>query len=173
MKTILALLLIAVLADSSFYNLSTQTAAGGTVNLSQYKGKKVLIVNGASGSKFSKQYESLQQLYTKYKDSLSVIVFPSNSFGNEPLDNAAISAAMQASGCTYTVAAKTDVTGTGLHAVYGWLGDRAQNTRIGVTTSEDFKKILLDKNGMIIGIFGAPLDPMDSLIQKSILAPAR
>ncbi len=173
MKAILTLLVATLLFDSSFYSLSLQTATGSQVNLSQMKGKKVLIVNGASASKYSKQYQSLQTLYEKFKDSLEIIVFPSNSFGNEPLDNAAIAADLAAKGCRYLVAAKSDVTGAAQHPVFGWLADRRQNTRLDLATKEDFKKVLLDKNGLITGVFGSPLDPMDSLIIKSIIAPAR
>ena len=69
--------------------------SGNTISFSQFKGKKVLIVNTASTSKYKRQFESLQQLYAKYKDSLTVIIFPSNSFSNEPLSNLAIADSMK------------------------------------------------------------------------------
>ena len=71
------------------------------------------------------------------------------------------------------VAAKSDVKGNNLNPVFQYLFDKQKNGRISITINEDFKKVLLDKNGMVQGIFASQLDPMDSLLQKTILAPSR
>ena len=110
MKLLIVLLFAMLLPDNSFYDISIQNVSGNTINFSQFKGRKVLIVNTASTSKYKRQFESLQQLYAKYKDSLTVIVFPSNSFNNEPLNNAAIADSIKAKGYTFMVAAKSAVT---------------------------------------------------------------
>ncbi|HYH56019.1 MAG TPA: glutathione peroxidase, partial [Anseongella sp.] len=63
--------------------------SGEVVDFSQFKGKKVLIVNTASECGFTPQYEGLEELYQKYKDQgLVVRGFPANNFGGqEPLSN--------------------------------------------------------------------------------------
>jgi len=173
MKPLIVILFALLLPDNSFYDIKIPNVSGNTISFSQFKGKKVLIVNTASTSKYKRQIESLQQLYAKYKDSLTVIIFPSNSFSNEPLSNAAIADSMKARGYTFIVAAKSDVKGNNLNPVFQYLFDKQKNGRISITINEDFKKVLLDKNGMVQGIFASQLDPMDSLMQKTILAPAR
>src|SRR5438876_839254 len=66
---------------------------GKPVDLSQYKGKVVLIVNVASKCGFTPQYKGLEGLYEKYsKDGLVILGFPSNDFGRqEPGSNEQIS----------------------------------------------------------------------------------
>ena len=65
---------------------------GKVVDLGQYKGKVVLLVNVASECGYTPQYQGLQELYQKYgRDGLVVIGVPSNDFGKqEPGTNAQI-----------------------------------------------------------------------------------
>src|SRR5256885_236996 len=65
---------------------------GKQVDLAQYKGKVVLLVNVASECGYTPQYKGLQELYDKYgKDGLVVIGIPANDFGKqEPGTNAEI-----------------------------------------------------------------------------------
>src|SRR5688500_16570512 len=57
---------------------------GKELDLSQYKGKAVLLVNVASKCGLTKQYDALQALYAKYKDDgLVVIGLPANNFGGQ------------------------------------------------------------------------------------------
>ena len=60
---------------------------GGTIDLSAYKGKKILIVNTASKCGFTPQYADLEKLYEKYKDKLVIIGFPANDFGQPGTGN--------------------------------------------------------------------------------------
>ena len=68
-------------SNSKFYNLSAKDIDGNTVNFSDYKGKKVLIVNVASKCGYTSQYKDLQELYNKYNDKITILAFPSNNFG--------------------------------------------------------------------------------------------
>jgi glutathione peroxidase len=173
MKLLVSLLTLAFFVESTVYNLSMPAASGATINMSDFRNKKVLLVNTASNSKYNVQLDKLQELQVKYHDSLVVIMVPSNSFNNEPLSGADIAAQAQAKGYGFLVAAKTDVAGASSQAVYQWLADKQQNTRISVPVKDDFMKILLDKKGMISGIFASQLSPMDSLMQKAITSPTR
>src|SRR5579864_9552230 len=71
-------------SPTSIYSLSFTDAQGHLVQLSAFKGKKILLVNTASASSRVSQYASLEKLYELYKDSLVIIAFPSNDFGHEP-----------------------------------------------------------------------------------------
>ena len=67
----------------SLYNISLTDISGAPLDLSQYKGKKILFVNVASKCGFTSQYDDLQELYTTYKDRLVVIGLPCNQFGGQ------------------------------------------------------------------------------------------
>src|SRR6476620_6861664 len=62
------------------YNYSVQLNNGSTLNLSELRGKKILFVNTASDCGYTKQYEQLQELYTRLPEKLIVIGFPANDF---------------------------------------------------------------------------------------------
>ena len=66
--------------DYSFVSINEEDK----INLSDFKGKTVVIVNTASLCGFTYQYKGLQALYEKYMDKgLVVIGVPSNDFGNQ------------------------------------------------------------------------------------------
>src|SRR3954454_23613840 len=59
----------------------TKSLDGKDVDLSEYKGKVLLIVNTASRCGYTPQYTDLPALHEKYsKDGLVVIGFPCNQF---------------------------------------------------------------------------------------------
>ena len=65
----------------NIYEFSANDYLGNEVNLSQYKGQVVLIVNTATRCGFTPQYEGLEALYEKYRDQGFVILdFPCNQF---------------------------------------------------------------------------------------------
>lgn len=92
-----------------------------TYDMSQLKGKVVLIVNTASQCGFTPQFEGLENLYKKYKDQgLVIIGFPCNQFGNQdPGTNENISSFCQVNyGVSFPVMNKIDVNGEHEHPVY-------------------------------------------------------
>ncbi|MEI9806772.1 MAG: hypothetical protein WDO16_02200 [Bacteroidota bacterium] len=72
------------------YNFVIPGAGGQSINFNDFRNKKILLVNIATGSDRVAQLGQLQQLQEQYADSLVVIGFPSNSFGNETRNNAGI-----------------------------------------------------------------------------------
>src|SRR6478735_7458133 len=71
------------MATKSIYDFKVESLEGGTIDFSQFKGKKILIVNTASKCGYTPQYEGLEALYEKYKDHLVVVGFPANNFGGQ------------------------------------------------------------------------------------------
>ena len=118
------------------------------INLSDYKGKTIVIVNTASLCGFTYQYEGLQSLYDKYKDKgLVVIGVPSNQFlQEEPGDEKQIKEFCESTfGITFPLTAKSKVKGSDAHPFYKW----AKN-ELGFITGVprwNFHKIIIDKNG--------------------------
>lgn len=162
-------LLIALFSFTSIYDYSISDIDGNTISLSQFQGKKMLLVNTASNSQYTSQYQGLEQLYQRYSDSLVIIAIPSNSFGHEPLSNAAIKQFVSSNyNNHFILGAKTDVAGTNQCPLYNWLTHSAQNGVMENTLSNDFYKFLIDRSGNLIGAFAPSVDPMSQQIQDAI-----
>ena len=103
--------------------------AGWTdIDFSQYKGKKIMIVNTASKCGNTPQYKDLETLYEKYKDKLVIVGFPANNFGEqEPGSNEDIKAFCTKNyGVTFPMAEKVSVKGDDIHPLYKWLVDQSK-----------------------------------------------
>jgi glutathione peroxidase len=165
----LKLLIIASCLYSSIYSIHFNSITGDDQNFGQYQGKKILIVNIATGSDKVSQIGQLEELYQQYHDSLVIIAFPSNSFGNEPKTNAEIKQLCEGVfHTTFPLAQKGAVMGTNAVPIYQWLASQAENGVMNGTVVQDFQKFLVDKNGALIGVFGPETDPMSTAIREAI-----
>jgi|TARA_B100000586_G_scaffold19592_1_gene12997 glutathione peroxidase len=118
------------------------------INLSDYKGKTIVVVNTASLCGFTYQYEGLQSLYAKYKDEgLVVIGVPSNQFlQEEPGDEKQIKEFCESTfGITFPLTVKSKVRGSDAHPFYKWA--RNELSFIAGVPRWNFHKIIIDKNG--------------------------
>ena len=128
----------------NFYSLQFQAADGALVSMSSFQGKKILLVNIATGSNHTGQMAGLQQLQQQYADSLVVIAFPSNSFGGEPRSNADILLFCQGTyNTTFRIVAKSSITGPDIHPVYRWLSQQTENGSVNLSIGGDFQKVLI------------------------------
>jgi len=154
----------------SIYSLSVADINGGSIRFNQYINKKILVVNTATGNaQANQQLTELQHLYQQQHDSLVIIAFPSNSFGNEPGTNAEIKNFMQATyGITFPIAAKSWLTGDSANAIYKWFANKQQNDVMNAKTEKDFQKFLIDRNGNIIGRFDSSISPLSSIILNAV-----
>ena len=72
----------------SLYQIRVEDINNNVVQLDQYKGKVLLIVNTATECFFTPQYEQLQALYDKFHDrGFEVLDFPCNQFGKDAPDS--------------------------------------------------------------------------------------
>lgn len=155
---------------TSIYSLHFNDIDGNQVNLSTYQNKKILIVNIATGSPRVNQLGNLQQLHQLYGDSVVIIGFPSNSFGNESRSDAEIKQFCQSNyGVTFKIASKNPVAGTGIQSIYNWLARAGENGVTDIPMGKDFQKVLIGKDGTIMGFFAPSVDPMDEAIQSALL----
>ena len=138
------------------------------INLDQYKGKTILLVNVASKCGFTKQYTGLQELYEKYRDKdFYVIGVPSNQFGGqEPGSNAEIKNFCETNfNITFPLTDKVDVKGDNAHEIYKWAKKNYGNSAV---PKWNFHKILINKDGKIHETFGSFTDPLSKKIITNI-----
>ncbi len=152
---LLTTLNLAKAQKGTFHQFSMESIDGEVIHFSQFKGKKVLVVNTASKCGLTPQYEDLQKLHEEYKDKgLVVIGFPANNFLNqEPGTNEEIQAFCSANyGVSFLMMSKISVKGDDIHPLYRWLTSKEQN---GVMDSEvkwNFQKYLIDEDGRLVNM---------------------
>jgi glutathione peroxidase len=170
LKLIILSFLVPSVLVVSIYSLSVPDVNNNPVKFNDYRGKKILIVNTATGdSTANYQITELQQLYQQHQDSLVVIAFPSNSFGNEPGTNAEIKILMQGTyGVTFPIASKSWVSGDNANIIYQWLGSKLQNERMNAKTMRDFQKYLIDGSGRLVAKFDSLINPLHPMIQSMV-----
>ena len=156
----------------SFYALSAEDINGEIISMGAYKGKKVLVVNVASRCGYTPQYEGLQTLYETYQDSLVVLGFPSNDFmWQEPGSNTEIKTFCQRTyGVTFPMFSKIHVKGRKKHPIYDWLSDGKLNGWNDDSPGWNFNKYLLDEKGALIELYGAAIEPLDTLITQHFIS---
>jgi glutathione peroxidase len=135
---------------------------GQPVPLASYRGKVLLIVNVASKSIFTAQYQGLEALYQKYKDQgLVVLAFPSDDFGKEEPDgNDAIKQVAEGQyKVTFPMFAKIELTGEHMAPLYQFLTDKQANAATGGPIRWNFTKFLVDRQGKVIGRFEPDVAP--------------
>jgi len=149
--------------NRSIYDLSYESIDGDTVSLSQYKGKKIIIVNTASDCGYTAQYEELQQLYDLKKSEVVILGFPANDFKNqEKGSNEQISNFCKKNyGVSFPLASKVVVVkGAQQHPVFQWLSDPTQNGWNAEAPAWNFSKYVLDEEGRLIGYADPAVKPL-------------
>lgn len=141
---------------------------GGRINLDDYRGKVVLVVNTASQCGFTGQYAGLETLYrTRSRDGLVIIGVPSNDFGGqEPGSAGEIKRFCELNyGVTFPMAAKYAVRGPNAHPFY-----RNALARLGRSAEPawNFHKILVGKNGQPIAAFPSGTAPNAPELARAI-----
>lgn len=150
----------------SIYEIPLKDLEGKSVDLSSYKGKKLLIVNTASHCGFTGQYKDLQQLADTYAGKVVVLGFPCNDFGRqEPGDATEIREFCSKNyAVTFPMFEKVHVKGEGVSPLYSWLTDSAKNGWNSEAPSWNFCKYLIDENGQLLSYFPSSVNPMDEKI---------
>lgn len=124
---------------------------GEDVDLSDYHGKVVMIVNVASKCGLTPQYKQLQALHEKYSDQgLAVLGFPANEFGKqEPGTDLEISNfCTENYGVEFDMFSKVVVKGKGQCELYQVLTNNDEEP-----IRWNFEKFIVDKNGKVVARF--------------------
>lgn len=157
-----------IMQNNSIHKFKVESLSGGDIDFSEFKGKKILIVNTASKCGYTPQYEGLEALYNAHKENLVIVGFPANNFGaQEPGSNDEISAFCEQNyGVSFPMAAKVSVKGEDSAPIFEWLTSKTQNGSMDVDIKWNFTKFLLDENGHLIASFESNIKPQSEAILK-------
>ncbi len=155
---------------SSIYDISINTLQGQRINLSEFKGKKMLFVNVASKCGFTPQYKALQQLHHTYKDQLVVIGVPCNQFGKqEPGGSHEIQEFCEVNyGVSFLITEKIKTKGDDQHPLYNWLTQKRHNGKKNSSVKWNFQKYLISEHGRLIDVFYSTTKPLSSKITSHL-----
>jgi glutathione peroxidase len=162
-----------VLAEDGPLRFKMKSITGQEVDLAQYKGKVLLMVNVASKCGLTPQYEGLEALHQKYKDQgLVVLGFPCNQFGGqEPGTDAEIAEfCAKDYGVKFPLFSKIDVNGPGAAPLYQALTAADAKPKGKGKISWNFEKFLVGKNGAIAARFSPDTEPSDKELLSAIEA---
>ncbi|TWU20204.1 Hydroperoxy fatty acid reductase gpx1 [Novipirellula galeiformis] len=144
---------------------------GETVDLEDYEGNVVLIVNTASECGLTPQYAGLQELYKKYEEKGFVVLgFPCNQFGSqEPGSEADIKSFCSTKyNVTFPMFSKVDVNGKDATAIYKYMTSKDVKPAGKGKVSWNFEKFLIDRDGNLINRFSPRTAPDDAELVKAI-----
>lgn len=156
--------------QKSVHDFTMKSIDGKDVSLSQFKGKKILIVNVASQCGFTSQYKELEELSKTYKDKLVVIGFPANDFGGqEPGSDSEIKTFCQKNyGVSFPMFSKISVKGKDQDPLYKYLSSKDLNGNVSDAPKWNFSKYLVDENGKVLKFFPSSTKPMSKDITDLI-----
>ena len=151
---------------NSIYDIAITSLEGKTIDLNDFKGKKILFVNVASKCGFTSQYKNLQKLHDTYGEKVEIIGIPCNQFGSqEPGSAAEIKEFCTKNyGVSFLMSEKSQVKGANQHPLYKWLTNKSENGIQDSNVSWNFQKYLVDENGKLMQVFKSGVNPMDASI---------
>lgn len=176
--------------SKNFHDYAVKKINGTQMNLGDYKGKALLVVNVASECGLTPQYEALEKVYEKYHDKgLEVLGFPANEFGaQEPGSNSEIQDfCVSKFGVKFPMFEKIVVKGEGQHPLYNFLtNEKTEAQKVngdsfeeklktyGITRENkkdvlwNFEKFLIGKDGNVIARFAPDVTPDDAIVTQAI-----
>ena len=157
----------------NIYQFSCEDSSGQYVDLSDFKGKTLLIVNTASQCGFTPQYKGLEQLQNKFSnEEFSVLAFPCNQFGGqEPGTNQEIVEFCSLNyGSTFPIFSKIDVNGDNAHPLFKFLTTEKKGLLGTEKIKWNFTKFLINKDGEPVKRYGSSTKPeqIETDIEKLI-----
>lgn len=158
--------------SNSLHQFKVKNARGKEVDLSQYKGKVVMVVNTASKCGFTPQFADLEKLYQEYKDQgFEIIGFPSNEFaGQEPNSSDKAEEFCQINyGVSFPIMDKTHVKkGPEQNDVFRYLTNKEENGKVNLAPMWNFQKYLVDKDGNVVDYYMSFTSPTAPKVKKAI-----
>lgn len=160
----------AINLKGSFYDFTVNDLSGKPVNLKEYQGKTVVLINVASKCGFTPQYADWQKFHEKYGDKIAVLGFPANNFmSQEPGSSEEIAEFCQKNyGVTFRMFEKVEVAGKDKAPLYNWLSNKDLNGWNDQEPSWNFCKYLINKDGKLTHFFESKITPENPEFLKAV-----
>ena len=155
-------------AFSNAYDFTFTSIDGNPLNLKDFIGKPILIVNTASLCGFTSQYKDLEDLHQQYKKKeLIIIAIPSNDFGSQELtSNEKVKDFCQTNfNITFLLTEITSIKGKNGHPFFKWV--KSQEGLLSFP-KWNFYKYLINKDGELNSWYSSITKPNSEKIKKSI-----
>ena len=154
----------------SLHDLWFNDSRGKRVEMSQFRGKVLLLVNTATRCGLATQFEELEEVFQKYsRTNFAVIGFPCNQFaGQEPETNEKMTEVCKINhGVTFLLSEKILVNGKDTHPVFAWLKANSKSGLFGKKIKWNFTKFLVSADGSTVKRYAPATRP--SKIEKDII----
>ncbi len=157
-------------AQSSFYDLKAIANNGKEISMSDFKGKKVMIVNVASNCGFTPQYDQLEKLYKENETKLVVLGFPANDFKDQEAgsDKEIEQFCRVNFGVSFPLFKKQSVLKPAQNNVYQWLTDETKNGWNNQQPVWNFSKYIVNENGELENYYGSSVSPLSKEVLDSL-----
>jgi glutathione peroxidase len=155
--------------EKNIKQVTVKDIDGKSVNLADYKGKVLLIVNVASYCGFTKQYSGLEEIYKQYKEKgFEILAFPCNQFGEqEPGTNEEIKNFCSSKfDVSFKLFDKVDVNGKDKSPLYSILTDNEVTGKVDIKWN--FEKFLIDKDGNVVARYASKVEPTSKELISAI-----
>ena len=150
---------------TSIYDFSFKDIDGKLVNLNNFKGKPLLLVNTASRCGFTPQYKDLQNLFLEYRNTdLTIIAVTSNSFNQEYSTTEEIKTICLVNyDVGFLTSSPLNVKGDETHEIFTWMREEYNQV-----PKWNFYKYLFNREGKLDKSWSSMTKPNSSKIKKRI-----
>ncbi|MFF5079442.1 glutathione peroxidase [Actinoplanes sp. NPDC000266] len=152
-------------------DIPLRTIDGETTSLAAYDGQVLLVVNVASKCGLTPQYDGLEKLHERFRDSgFSVLGFPANDFmGQEPGTDEEIAEFCRSTfDVQFPMFSKISVKGEEQHPLYAALTAARQHEDGSADVQWNFEKFLISRTGEVVGRFSPRVTPDDETLVEAI-----
>jgi glutathione peroxidase len=153
---------------ATLYDFTMNDIDGKPINLGDYKGKVLLLVNTASLCGNTPQYTDLERVYEQYQnEGFEVLAFPANNFGQqEPGTDSEIKGfCLTKYSVSFPLFSKISVKGPDKHPLYQYLTEQSPFPG---EVEWNFQKYLVDRSGRVVGRFHHRTKPLAPEIVNEI-----
>lgn len=155
------------------YGQKMKSLTGKALDLKEFRGKVLLIVNTASECGATPQYDTLQALHEALEDKgLAVMGFPCNQFGSqEPGSNKDIATFCKKNyGVEFTMFGKVDVNGEKAAPLFKYLTSKKSGLKKTGPVQWNFEKFLVSREGKVVARFDTGVEPDSNEVVDAIVA---